>query len=1389
MLASFHPLAVARTKTLRTICTRAFVVVVSCWALLAQQTTPTRQTTPTADSPVFAFVGLHGGVFEQLQQQAAALPVRVEYLQDERIASREVDFTRYRLIFVQHLREDTGPVLAEGLLTAQKTDPRVHAFALSGGGTRPRQLTEKPEHKELLERDPDLQAYYGSSADNLRRLLIYALTKYCAGTLPIEPPLPAPTIGIYHPDLGGPVDLAAFEQYLASRGAEFAARPRVVVIAHNIHMQLQQPAVIEALVRGCEQRGLAACAVLDTGEGLARFRADYEKLLALLHPEVAIHTCHAVDTLELRESLDIPHVHSIFLRKQSIAEWQADARGLAPHEIAFQIATQETLGAIEPQVGAGTLHGGGSEEAMLPIPERIDHLLRRVRALVELRRTPNAQKRVAVLYWDSGLDKRGLARGTATGMFLNAPQSLVVLLQRLQSAGYGVQNAPPDEDALIDRMLAGGRGFLPNNRDGLAAAVKNGKPALISVTRFTQWLEQRLSPAARQQLVERWGPPPGRFMVWHDEHGEAFLVVPHVDFGNVVLLPQALRGEAYDSATAHDRFAAPPYNYLATYFWLQEEWRAQAMVHFGTHGSDIALPGKAVGLGADDWTDICMGDLPNIYPWIVENLGEAPAAKRRSYGVLIGHLPPPVVNAGLGDDLKTLHDDLEKMLGLDAGALRERFRAQVSEQARKLRLDADLGITFAKEPLDDVVLGRIDDHLHTILEQPIPTSLHTLGEVPTDEQLVPHLVTCLHKAFLDRLAALLPEEPGSGPAGGHLEHLRDHAESLLRAAVLEGQDDRSALAAAGFVVPTGGVPEKLAADLATARQMRDGYQKTGNELDGIVEALAGRFISPGPGRGPDRNPSVLPTGRNLYLLNQDEVPSKASWELGSKLADDLLAEWQRDHGRLPKKIAFTLSSHATFQDYGVMESQILRLLGAEPIWNERNLVKDVRIVPRGELGRPRIDVMISSGGRYYASLPSRMELLERTLRLVQQEEEADNGVRAGTATMLTELRRRGLPADQARKLASARIFGYDGYDGQPAKFSYLVERSADWDSRDELMEQYMTRSRAAFVDGDFVTAPRAAYETVLQGTEVVLRTWARSTESPLSNRYQWLQGGTLAAAVEYATGTRPEFRLVDVRDPDRASNVDSTLAVRRDFRARLFNRKWIAGMQTEGYAGADQVAVHVGNAFGWETMQKGTVTKELWDEIAQVYLQDSMQMGMNEWFRRENPHAQQAIASVLLDAARKGFWQADAELLAQVADFYLASVQQHGGGDGLRDAGTGKIRRYAESVGGPQGTVPAVAAATTAVPPPPATTDTSPTNTSTNAREAASQAPVAAKPDDAVATERVTGQRLTPVAANEPVKNPPASTEPDPSRPLLLWGIGSAACLLLLCGFVFGGRR
>ncbi|MEZ5988391.1 MAG: cobaltochelatase subunit CobN [Planctomycetota bacterium] len=1228
------------------------------------------------ERPRITFFGLHGGVFAELARQAERAGVSVTELSYEDLAAGKADLRVTDCLLVQHLRAEVQEALADCIVEARRLRPGFPALMLTARS--PPALTSRPEHQGLLACDPGLGPYYATSRDNLRRLLRYVAIRYCGAEGEVEEPEQGIRVGFFHPDLDGIVDLDGILAFLRGPGPGAAPRPRIAVAVHSIHLQFQQPAVVTALIRRLERKGFAAAAIIDDSEGLGDQRGRYQELLKGFAPELVIHTCHSRDDVPFRLELDVPHLHSMFFRKKSIEEWRASTEGVDARDVAFHVVGQEPLGAIEPHACAGTLLGDDSGESFVPVEDRIDRIVRRAAGWVRLRRKPNADKRVAVFYWDRDMGRSGLMRGSATGMYLNAPRSMVRLLTAMRDAGYAVPR-PPDEDDLVEAMLDHGRQVPVHDPEVLDRLVREGDPVLIPVDRYRAWLERRVPEARRKELEAKWGPAPGRFMVWKDDEGREFLVVPVLRYGAVTLLPQPMRGEAHDSRSAHDRTTCPPHQYLATYLWLEEELGADAVVHFGTHGSEFTLPGKDVGLASDDWCDLLLGDLPNVQPWIVENLGEAAPAKRRVYAVLVGHQPPPLMKAGLGDDLARLHEAIEKWETLADGALREKFRAEITREVRAQHLDVDLGLDVPAAGIDDETIARVDGWLHEVLEERVPDRLHVLGEPPRREDMVRHLVCCLRQGFTDAVAALLPP-----PAG--LDHdlalaAPDAKAAELVAGVVErGLTPLEAARAAGL--PDGvALPEAVAKGLRQAAEMAAAYAETGREVTGVLDALAGRFVPAGPGRGPDRNPGVLPTGRNLYMLSPDEVPSRPSWELGKELADSLLAAQRAELGRWPRKVAFSLSSFATFQDYGVMEAQVLRCLGVEPIWNEKGLVHEFRIVPLEELGRPRVDVFLASLSYYRDNFPSRMRYLDGVIRAVAAlaEGEDDNYVRADSLRAEEALLAQGEPPSRARKLARARLFGYAPGQRSDPGYYYLVERSGDWDTRDELMDVYMARVSHVYGDDLWGEPARAAYEQALQGSDVVLRTWYDSMTSPLSNKYTWYTGGSLALAIEKVTGRRPGYVLTDIRDPDRGTLVDAEAAVRRDLHTRLFNRRFLEGLEQEGYAGADQVAVHVKNLYGWEIMRKGSITADVWERVVEVFLEDSLELGTREWFERDNPYALQELVEVLLEVARKGYWDPGPERLRQLAEVLTDSIAEHGPAGGIFEAGKGKTRAYAEA--------------------------------------------------------------------------------------------------------------
>jgi cobaltochelatase CobN len=461
----------------------------------------------------------------------------------------------------------------------------------------------------------------------------------------------------------------------------------------------------------------------------------------------------------------------------------------------------------------------------------------------------------------------------------------------------------------------------------------------------------------------------------------------------------------------------------------------------------------------------------------------------------------------------------------------------------------------------------------------------------------------------------------------------------------------------------GGGPAKT---LVLVNEYRDRFAKTPNEIEYTLRALEGRFVPPGSGNDPVRNPSAIPTGRNMYAVNPEQIPTKPAWEVAVALVDKLLKT------RKVKKIAFDLNAFETMRDFGVMEAQILYLMGVRPVWDANNLAVDIEVIPREKLGRPRIDAFISISGTMRDNFPSRIQLLDKAARMVSTLDEPDNYVREGTRAREKALLKRNFSAERAGQFAAARIFGQKpGEYG--TKILYLVPKSGSWDKEKEIAVIYMENMSYVFTGNAWGEKVEGLYEEAVQGSEMILRTWASNMMSPLSNHHVIEYTGGLNMAVKAITGKDPEIALNDVRDEPRLRNFEDALRV--ELHATLLNAKWTKGMMENGYAGAGMMAELVKNTFGWKVTRSGSVSDATWNEIHAVYVKDKHSLKLREWMDRMNPHAFQEIAATLLEAHRKGYWSADAATIADLARQYAESVVKYRESGGLVGGGNVRLQK------------------------------------------------------------------------------------------------------------------
>ena len=644
----------------------------------------------------------------------------------------------------------------------------------------------------------------------------------------------------------------------------------------------------------------------------------------------------------------------------------------------------------------------------------------------------------------------------------------------------------------------------------------------------------------------------------------------------------------------------------------------------------------------------------------------------------VDFMPPPLMEAGLPDDLLNLESTIVKYEALDPGALRNKFVQTITEQTRATRLDRDLNITIpAGAMIRQEDIDRISKYLHDLSNEQVPASMHVLGEAPAENQLIPYLVYAMGKRYLKASQALFAQ------TGADIDDsfLKQKGRDILTLMLHQKFSAIEAVKASGGIVSGGKLPRAVEESLAMAVAMHEGLLQAPQEIDNILAALQGKYIPPGPSGNPERNPGVVPTGRNIFVMNPEELPTRASWELATKLIREYLADQLGARGGYPQKVAFSLVPFAAYSDFGITESQILYLMGLRPVWDAKNRVRDIEVIPAEELGRPRIDVFLSARFIYRDELPSLMKLLDKAIRLAASLKEADNYVYRHSEAIRKQLEKQGIPADKAIVLSKARMYGAEPNEILDSHnwFFYLTERSGEWENREDLLDVYLQNSKHVYTEGIWGEMSPEAFDEAIAGTELILRSWYDNRDFVLSNKFTWWVDGTLSLAIKHITGKEPEYLFVDVRDTDEAAIVDSTAVVQKDFRSRVTNPRWIEGMMKEGYAGGNIMAKNIDNLMGWEIMRENSVDDSNWNDLADVYVRDSRNLKLPQWFDSTNPHAFQKVAVTMLETARKGFWKADDATRLVIAAAYAASVARHGRAGGPREGGNDKLETFVEN--------------------------------------------------------------------------------------------------------------
>lgn len=1042
---------------------------------------------------------------------------------------------------------------------------------------------------------------------NARSLLLLLRREITGEEIEVPAPEELPTSGFFY---RGTEVSPTFDAWLQRSDVPSlpADAPRAAFVGSFLNpFKTADSAPLIALVEALARRGIRAVPIFG-------FRNAPEKLEEV-RPDLVVafplgRLLPNDEASELFKRLDAPVLTAINL-SVSRSQWLAEPVGATATYQNLAIALPELDGATEPTPISTLEPDAEGRELRAPIADRVERLADRAARWIALRRKSNGEKKVAIFY------RRSPGAAAITAQSLDAVPSLFNALNAMRASGYDLGDDFPESlESFAEILDRRGRTVGQWAPGAFRKFLDDADPERVATSDYLAWAEKDLSENARRETSSVWGEAPGVCFSGKTENDDSFIVVSRVLFGNVAILPQptteiiADEPDASDFDSVHGTNKAPPHFYQAAYLWVREGFQADAIAHFGTHGSLEFARGKSALLSEDDWPDALIGNLPNIYLYSINNVGEALLAKRRIRAALVSHSTPPFVAAGASDE--TL--ELERLLDDFDATEDENIRRGLAQEIEQTAQDADL---TRYEPTPDERSKNDEQRcdfyrkqIQRLRETNVSDGLHVVGRLWTETQI-------------QRTA----EAIGTTDAK---ERLRES---------------------------TGGI-----------------------ELTRFVDALSGRFIPPSTGGDPIVNPDSIPTGRNVAGVNIERTPDASTFRVAQKLTDELIEDFRLRNGRDPRRIALTLWGGEYLRTRGLTVAQALWALGVRPKFDGKGVLRDFEVVPSEELGRPRIDVVVQTSGQFRDAAFSRIELLDRAVRAVSAlpDESFPNYVREHSRNVAKSLISQGFVESEANELSTARIFGSTRALDYGTGIRRLIERSDRWETRGEIAERYLLNMGGIYRSAEVWGVPvKGLLEANLTDTDVVLQSRSSNVWGPvkLDHLYEF---GTLAMVVKEKTGVDPKFLLSDARRSSaiRAQSLDE--AIRDELQTTFWNRRWLEGaIREKGGGGAAALAKATQNLFGWSVVGKeGLIDDGVWRRTFDIIVEDRFKLGTKQYFEETNPAALTETTAVMLDAVRKGFWDAPQEVAQKLATTHWETIRKFGASCSYNVCGNKDLREF-----------------------------------------------------------------------------------------------------------------
>ncbi|MEN9275622.1 MAG: magnesium chelatase subunit H, partial [Gloeomargarita sp. GMQP_bins_5] len=1169
--------------------------------------------------------------------------------------------------FMRKRKEAGGGSFQEGMLKLLQTLPKVLKYL---------PIDKAQDARNFL---LSFQYWLGGSKENLRNFLLMLADKYLPQMqekLAFQEPVTYPEMGIWHPlapqMFTSLVDYLHWYQQRADIGEDLRdpLAPTVGLILQRTHLLTGDDAHYVAMVQELECLGARVIPVfaggLDFSKPVEAYfyqpQAPHKPLVdvvvsltgfALVGGPARQDHGKAVQVLQ---KLNRPYLVALPLVFQTTEEWRASDLGLHPIQVALQMAIPELDGAIEPIILSGR---DGATGKAIALQDRVALLAKRAMRWVQLRRKPKCQKKIAITVFSFPPDKGNV--GTAA--YLDVFGSIYRVLEALKNNGYAVEDMPGSVEELMEAVL--------HDRQALA-----GSPNLNIAYRMTVAEYERLTPY-HERITQQWGPPPGQL----NSDGQHLLIYGK-HFGHVFIGVQPTFGYEGDPIRLlFSRSASPHHGFAAYYTYLQHVWQADAVLHFGTHGSLEFMPGKQMGLSGDCYPDNLIGELPNFYYYAANNPSEATIAKRRGYATTISYLTPAADQAGLYKGLRELKDLIASYQTLKDTGRGPAIINSIVEQCRLVNLDQDVplpevpGEELTPQQRDELV-GRIYRQLMDIESRLLPFGLHVIGQPPSAQEAIATLVAI---AKVDRPEEGLESLPRilARSLGQDLDELYRRSQQGDLAAVawldrLQADTYRAITTLVETVTDQEGRLGRtarfnffgLGAQEPWFQMLKKDYPRleqvqlqplmnylaqalelitADNELGALLKALEGEYITPGPGGDPVRTPEVLPTGKNIHALDPQAIPTAAAMAQARLIVDRLLERYRQESGGTwPESIAITLWGTDNIKTYGESLAQVFWLVGVKPMPDALGRMNRLQLIPLEELGRPRIDVVVNCSGVFRDLFLNQMYLLDQAVKLAAEAEEPLewNFVRKHALEQAQEL---NLPLRQA----ATRVFS--NASGSYAANVNLAVENGTWEQESDLQQMFLTRKSYAFNADCPGTMEQnlELFQSSLRRVEVTLQNLDSSEISLTDVSHYFDSDPTKVVASLRNDGKKPQAYIADTTTPDgRVRSLSET--VRLDARTKLLNPKWYEGLLKHGYEGVREIAKRLNNTLGWSATA-GAVDNWIYEEAHNTYINDPH---MRERLLNLNPHSFRRMVGTLLEVYGRGYWQTSPENIALLQQLY-----------------------------------------------------------------------------------------------------------------------------------------